>query len=306
MDGLIPSPGGERVLLDDLRFLTEKIRLNLATQEARARLFEEKRRLRRENEKLRNIHFITLEYESMIEKELMERIRLLSSQAAGLEGPSPGGEELELLRAENARLKLELEKLSVILDAAIGRGNEGPKGARQAEASEIAYRDPLTRLYNRRKFSEELVRAYSLMNASGSHLSLVMFDIDHLKAVNEAKGHEAGDEVLRAIARALSGALPEADVYARWGGEEFIVIEPNTDLEGASATAERLRRLIAESLPPGREAVTCSFGVIEVASYEEPQSILKRLERCVARAKAEGRDRVFAEARPERRGHYDE
>jgi diguanylate cyclase (GGDEF)-like protein len=302
------SAGADRGPLDELNLLIEKVRVHMATQDRPFLLSEEKRRLQRENEKLRKMHFITLEYASMIENELLDRIRKLSE--AWTRGSSSDLEsaEAETLRAENGRLMLEVEKLNVIIATLFSRDSsaEGQLDPRLRETGELAYRDPLTRLYNRRKISEALVYEYSAMNEKGQPLSLIKFDIDHFKAINDSHGYDTGNRVLLDIARTVSAALPPKTVFARWGGEEFMIIEPGHPLEGAASVAETLRLLIRESRPAGMDRVTCSFGVIEVAAYEEPQSILKRLDACVYKAKEEGRDRVCSEIREEKNGHYDE
>jgi len=308
MDGSMPPAGANRGPFNDLKFLIEKIRINGVTQESRIHLSEERRRLQRENEKLRKIHFITLEYANMIENELMDRIKSLGEAQGGPPGPEGEVAGAEALRAENGRLRLEVEKLNVILATVVSHDAalEDQMDSRLKETSELAYRDPLTQLYNRRKFNEALVGEYTIMNEQNRPLSLIMFDIDHFKAINDSHGHDAGDRVLIDIARTVSGALPPKAVFARWGGEEFMIIAPDNPLEGAAALAERLRLLIWGSRPAGMDAVTCSFGVIQVATYEEPQSILKRLDACMYKAKEDGRNRVCFEAREERRGHYDE
>src|SRR5262249_19488212 len=132
----------------------------------------------------------------------------------------------------------------------------------------------------------------------GGGLALLAFDLDRFKQVNDAHGHAVGDQVLRAVARALEGALRQVDVVGRSGGEEFVVVAPETTLDEARVVAERLRARVAaaEVLAPSgaRVRVTVSCGV---ASYQEVQAasvdeLLTAADGALYRAKALGRDRV--------------
>jgi diguanylate cyclase (GGDEF)-like protein len=284
--------------------LARRISAHARAHAERTMLLESNSQLRHECEKYRKIHFVTLEYANMIENELMDRIKAQGKprSAEAPEGPEPGP-ELELLRAENGKLRLEVEKLDVILSTVISHDTilEDQLDQRLKESAELAHRDPLTQIFNRRKFNEELVKEYSAMGESRRPLSLAMFDVDDFKAVNDRRGHDFGDRVLQGIAACVGAALPERAVFARWGGEEFMMLLPGMDLAAATEVAEALRLAIRRHKASGSLKITCSFGVVQVGEDEEPQCILSRLDSSLYEAKRAGKDCVRSGAAPARR-----
>ncbi len=169
---------------------------------------------------------------------------------------------------------------------------------RQAEerlALEAAL-DPLTGLYNRRKFFSEAARAFSLAHRHGRPLSVMILDLDHFKDVNDTHGHETGDRVLRALARHCQDQMRAEDILARFGGEEFVALLPDTDREGALVMAERLRRSLGETEVRGEKGpvrVTASFGVSQLMPGETNLNfILRRADQALYQAKQAGRDQV--------------
>lgn len=163
---------------------------------------------------------------------------------------------------------------------------------KNAELETLATTDKLTGLRNRLSldgiFHAELVRA----ERYGGTPSLIMFDIDHFKDINDTWGHAAGDRVLVHLARIVRNEIREPDFAFRWGGEEFIIIAPNTDLEGASALAEKVR-LAVEGAPEetvGKFTISC--GVASGAVSESMETWFKRADEALYRAKREGRNRV--------------
>lgn len=167
------------------------------------------------------------------------------------------------------------------------------------QVRKLADGDPLTGLLNRRAFSER-VQAFASAQPEAS-LSVLFIDIDHFKALNDALGHDAGDEVLRQVADALSQELRGAGLLARHGGEELVVGLPGIALEGALQTAERLRRRVGVgiALPPPMEpglsapsGISVSIGVAERLPGESLAALLRRADQAMYQAKARGRDRV--------------
>ncbi|NJD54881.1 MAG: diguanylate cyclase [Nitrospirae bacterium] len=165
----------------------------------------------------------------------------------------------------------------------------------------MAMTDELTGLYNRRhllaRFSEEMERVKRV----GSHLCCIMGDIDHFKSINDELGHPTGDRVLQETALLMRRELRPYDLLGRFGGEEFLVVLPNTDVEEAGKLAERLRKIIREqlaenaNLPEGR-AVTMSIGITCFHGTDRTvDDVIKRADENLYRAKAKGRDRVEAE-----------
>ena len=163
----------------------------------------------------------------------------------------------------------------------------------QAAVRALTVTDELTGLYNRRFFEQELRREAERSRRFGRALALVMIDVDHFKGYNDRYGHRAGDDALRGIAACLVGAAPRrVDAVTRYGGEEFAVLLAETETEGARFVAERIREVVAESsefLCP----LTVSAGVAALRGEStEAESLVRRADAALYRAKREGRNRV--------------
>ncbi|MBI5677881.1 MAG: sensor domain-containing diguanylate cyclase [Planctomycetes bacterium] len=155
-----------------------------------------------------------------------------------------------------------------------------------------AITDTLTEVYNRQKFHEMLIQETKESRRYNTHLSLIMFDIDHFKLVNDTYGHQAGDAVLKETAKLISKNIRDADLLARYGGEEFMILTPQTDRESAFTLAEKLRETIRTTKFNGVQHVTCSFGVTQFHGRDTIDSFLKRIDDALYRAKNNGRNRV--------------
>ena len=152
--------------------------------------------------------------------------------------------------------------------------------------------DPLTSLFDKGYFNDHLEIEIARSRRHGSVLSLVIFDIDKFKQVNDNYGHLAGDDVLKALARLCQKNIRASDILARWGGEEFVILSPESDSKRTIVFAEKLRRLIEEysfSIP---SQVTCSFGVTEYKEGDSVDSFINRADRALYKAKQEGRNKV--------------
>ncbi len=165
--------------------------------------------------------------------------------------------------------------------------------AAAAEVRRLALTDPLTGLWNRHFFDAELLAAIERATASGRALSVLMIDIDRFKPINDRHGHVIGDRVLRAVATRLSNGIRAGDTLARFGGDELVMIMPDTALDIAARAAERLRRLVAATTEVPF-AVTISIGVAELGFDETAASLLGRADKALYAAKSDGRDRVAA------------
>lgn len=163
--------------------------------------------------------------------------------------------------------------------------------------------DALTGAYNRRYLDRRLSEEFASARRYGKPLSILMLDIDHFKQVNDRYGHQAGDQVLVALAKTVAGELRETDILTRYGGEEFLVMAPHTPLLGAVNLAERVRKRIESHdfilpNPPGGIPgirVTVSVGVASVGdSPMDREMLVHAADENLLRAKQEGRNRVIA------------
>ncbi len=165
-----------------------------------------------------------------------------------------------------------------------------------ARVADSALHDPLTGLLNRRYFDEAVENAHANARRAKSELSLIVFDLDRFSAVNNEYGHSVGDSVLRRVARAIKGAVRDGDIVVRYGGEEFVVIAPNTDGEGAVIAAERIREAVAaKGLEPidGRLVpLTISAGVASLVDEPDGRALFRAADSALLAAKRAGRDRV--------------
>ncbi|WP_395649803.1 PleD family two-component system response regulator [Brevundimonas sp.] len=167
---------------------------------------------------------------------------------------------------------------------------------------EMAVTDALTGLHNRRYMSGQLQAFVQRANHGGDPVAVLVLDIDHFKAVNDGFGHDAGDEVLSEFAVRLATNVRAVDLPCRLGGEEFVVVMPDTSLEDAHRIADRIRRDVGSApfrVMGGREHLTITVSVGVAASLGEgdtPEALLKRADEGVYEAKASGRNRVIARA----------
>lgn len=174
--------------------------------------------------------------------------------------------------------------------------NAHVSGARLDEANRAlewrASHDPLTGLWNRQRFETELDAELDRAERYAMPCSLVMLDIDHFKAINDAHGHDVGDRVLARVGRVLASEVRGPDRVARWGGEEFMVLLPQTDVAAATRLAERLRARMTGTDQGGGPSCTASLGVAACAGQYHRAALLKRLDDALYRAKENGRNRV--------------
>jgi diguanylate cyclase (GGDEF)-like protein len=171
--------------------------------------------------------------------------------------------------------------------------------ARARNLHMLASTDPLTGVANRRHIERFGAQAVAKARAHNQPLTIVTFDIDHFKQVNDAHGHLVGDQVLVRLAHACQGALRHGDLLGRTGGEEFLVVLPDTRLDQALPIAQRLRAAstgLDLSDVPGQSAVTISIGLTELRAEDDLGTLLGRVDRALYRAKSAGRDRIEVEA----------
>lgn len=161
------------------------------------------------------------------------------------------------------------------------------------ELEEMSFRDPLTGLYNRRYFIEFLDNQLAFSRRAEVPLSIVLMDLDHFKKINDSMGHLVGDTVLREFSRLVQGLVRESDIVARFGGEEFIIILPQTGKSAAAGVADRIRDTVKRSDFRGLPwSMTLSAGVAELRDGDTQETLLSRVDQRLYTGKMTGRDRV--------------
>lgn len=180
----------------------------------------------------------------------------------------------------NKELKAEIERRKVL----------------EQELSRQATTDPLTGLFNRRQYESLFDRERERSKRNGGHLSLCVADIDFFKRVNDEHGHDAGDQMLKHVADLFSSALRQSDIVGRFGGEEFILLLPDTGLEDAAVVVNRLRQKLEAaplSVADGQIAVTATFGLTEVGNDDQSiEDVIRRADKALYEGKTGGRNRV--------------
>ena len=164
------------------------------------------------------------------------------------------------------------------------------------ELKKLAATDQLTGAFTRLKFEEIIKREMERAKRYGDPLSLIMFDIDDFKTINDTHGHIVGDQVLRTVADSIRKYIRNVDFFVRWGGEEFMIISSESALNNAYALAERLRKSIGDQKFEQVGAVTVSFGVTEFRKSDDDGTFVRRADEALYTAKGKGKNRVEAVA----------
>ena len=162
----------------------------------------------------------------------------------------------------------------------------------ELELEDLASHDSLTGLYNRRKFESLLVHEIQRAGRYDKSFSLVLFDIDRFKDVNDQFGHSTGDMVLCRLIETVQEQTRGSDILARWGGEEFVLLLPETDLEGARRVAETARQRVASTHFPGPGQLTISLGISQYRPGDTVAHLIDRADKALYRAKRQGRDQT--------------
>ena len=217
----------------------------------------------------------------------LETLRVLAAQAA------ISIENAYLIANLETKVELRTKELSGALAQLAERTNDLDEKNRALES--LAVTDSLTGLFNRHRLDQFLDHEIQRNGRYGVCFSVILLDVDHFKRVNDTHGHQVGDQVLKDVARLLKEGVRDVDVVGRWGGEEFLVICPDTEFDGAMATASHLRSLIAANPFDIVGTKTASFGIATVRTHDSALAILARADAALYRSKANGRNRVEGE-----------
>ena len=181
----------------------------------------------------------------------------------------------------------ELAKTNIALQEEIRKRKKA-----EVELERLATTDPLTLLFNRRKFDELLEYEMERDRRYRSGLSILFCDIDNFKRINDKYGHDVGDSILSTFASKVKNSVRKSDIVARWGGEEFVLLIPNTTAEIARTIAEKIRKMIENTDFPIVGKATASFGVTHSLGEDNRDTVIKRADESLYRAKEKGRNRV--------------
>ncbi|WP_407310081.1 GGDEF domain-containing protein [Desulfosporosinus sp. SB140] len=160
----------------------------------------------------------------------------------------------------------------------------------------ISRSDPLTGLYNRRFIMEKIESEYINSKKNTKKFSLIIADIDYFKKINDTFGHDCGDHVLKVISNSLKDAVREHDFVSRWGGEEFLFLLPETEIEGAHILVARVKKIIEEQIIEYngvQVSITMTFGVTESQDYEMIEDIIKKADNALYVGKSRGRNCII-------------
>ncbi len=204
--------------------------------------------------------------------------------------------EVEAIRKDGSEIPIELSLSAVMINGkwnAVGIIRDiTVRKQQEEEIKQLAETDFLTNIYNRRIFLRFLEAEIYKAKRYSREFSLIMFDIDHFKAVNDTHGHDAGDYVLKTTVDVIKRNIRVSDIVARYGGEEFIIIQPETTIEGAKVSAEKIRTLIEQNNFDKVKRITISIGVTMFKENDTVNSIVKRVDEALYKAKNNGRNRV--------------
>ncbi len=205
-------------------------------------------------------------------------------------------EELKEKTHALARLNAELESLVEKRTQALRQSNKHLSN-KINEITHLSQTDSLTGLSNRRHFEEIFYRELRRVRRNQSPVSLMIMDLDHFKDLNDTYGHQVGDEVLTAFSQSVKECLRDSDTFARWGGEEFIILMPESTLLHGRVLAERIRQQVNNTDYPHGVRVTASYGVSSYINGEQASEFFRRVDECMYLAKTR-RDTIISSMTP--------
>jgi diguanylate cyclase (GGDEF)-like protein len=164
--------------------------------------------------------------------------------------------------------------------------------AQREKLTILSTTDPLTGVFNRRVMNDRMASIYHIFQRSNLPTTLLISDIDHFKTVNDTHGHYVGDEILIKLTKILSDNIRVSDSLFRYGGEEFVIIAENTDIQAGAVLAEKLRKVIESSIMHEELVITVSIGVAQLEVGESKQQWVSRADQSLLQAKREGRNRT--------------
>ena len=228
-----------------------------------------------------------------------ESLKKVLGQLDQISDPKQAGMVVQKIIEATTRMTTNTQQLERRLEDSKGQISELKDNLEAVRKESLT--DPLTGVANRKQFDHVLKDAIEDARESGHPVCLLMVDIDHFKRFNDTFGHQAGDGVLKLVAKAMQGSVKGRDLVARYGGEEFGIILPATTIDNALIVAEQIRQLvmgkelIKKSTNENLGNVTLSIGVAVLNSGDTPESMIQRADSCLYAAKHAGRNQVKSE-----------
>ncbi len=190
--------------------------------------------------------------------------------------------------------QIQISKLSGVKKYSLSFTDITELESKRLSVKHDAEYDPLTQVYNRVKINSVFESMFFNVKKYNHSLTLILFDIDHFKRINDEYGHNTGDSVLKELAALVKGLLRSSDVFARWGGEEFVILLQETSLENGGILASRLRKEIEQFHFTGVKNITCSFGVTKLRAGDTESQFFERVDEALYEAKETGRNQVIS------------
>ena len=232
----------------------------------------------------------SLEYERFITALKQNPDTLLIETQLFTVDKKPFWADVRLTKAQSENDKYTYEGILI---------NSQTKKDYEMKLIDLATIDRLTGIYNRHYFDNIIIDEINRCLRYNEELSMIMFDLDHFKRVNDTWGHDIGDEVLKNTARIVETHIRKSDIFARWGGEEFVILMPNTNSGGAFILAEKIRLALAEYNHSLAGIVTASFGVAEYVASDSSTDWFKSADTALFEAKKSGRNKVVISKKSE-------
>lgn len=186
----------------------------------------------------------------------------------------------------------EIEERAIVLEKLVQERTQELKQARD-DLERLAETDPMTRLYNRMKMDNLLTTEIQRAQRYQTTFSIILFDLDNFKDINDTRGHQIGDQLLEELASVIRYRVRNTDVIGRWGGDEFLIISPETNLEDAALLAETIRITLSTHTFKNNIRITSSFGVATWLENDSKDTLIDRADKALYKAKGSGKDQVI-------------
>jgi len=226
----------------------------------------------------------------ILSKRIISPITSLKEQVEKMVGETPEEAKVKVEYPEN-EIGSILQNIEQLTQAELHKKNQRLESANLL-LQELSITDQLSGLYNRRKMYAEFKKEVDRVSRYGGTFSVIMFDLDNFKEINDTLGHQVGDAVLKEIARLTKATIRSVDVVSRWGGDEFLILCPGTFLSEARMLAERLQKTIENHRFQEGIQVTASIGICEFLPQESIEELLRRVDEALYRAKKSGKNTV--------------